>query len=142
MGIEADKSLDRRWFDEVINQRRDDLVEELLAEDYRLHFPGMPSVDAAGHRQLLQGFLAGFEDWHEQVDVVLAEGGRVVVWVTGTGTHTGDFQGIPATGRRVRVTGVGMGRIAGGKVAEAWACFDALGLLQQLGAAPVPTPAG
>ena len=142
MGTEANKSCYRRWFEEVINQRRGDLVDELLTADYRLHFPGMPPVDADGHRLLLQGFLAGFEDWREQVDVLVAEGDRVVAWVTGTGTHTGDFQGIPATGRRVRVTGVGMGRIADGRIAEAWACFDALGMLQQLGAAPEPVPAG
>lgn len=142
MSLQANKTLFLRWFDEVTNQRRLELLDEVLADDYRLHFPGMPPLDKNGHRQLGQGFLTGFEDWHEQVEAAVAEGDRVIAWLTGTGTHTGEFQGIAATGRQVAVTGVGMARIADGRIAEMWACFDTLGMLQQLGAAPEPVAAG
>lgn len=58
-----------------------------------------------------------------------------------SGTHSGEFQGVPATGRQVVATGIGIGRIADGHIAEAWAAYDALGLLQQLGAADAAPPA-
>lgn len=130
----------RRWFDEVINERNLSLAEGLLAPGYRLHFPGLPEpLDAAGHLRMLSTFLSGFSDWQETVEDVIAEDDRVAVRMTGRGTHDGDFQGIPATGRAVLVEGVGIGRVAGQQIVEAWAAYDALGMLQQLGAVPGPT---
>jgi predicted ester cyclase len=61
-----------------------------------------------------------------------------VIRVAGRGTHEGEFQGIPPTGRQVAATGVGIGRIQDGRIAEAWAAYDALGVMQQLGAIPAP----
>jgi steroid delta-isomerase-like uncharacterized protein len=131
------RALYRRWFEDVVSRRDAGLAEELLAPDYRLHFPGMPGpVDAAGHRQLLDVFWTAFPDWTETVDDVVAERDRVVVRVTGRGTHEGPFQGIPPTGKRVTATGIGIGRIEDGRIAEAWAEYDALGLLMQLDATP------
>jgi steroid delta-isomerase-like uncharacterized protein len=118
------------------------LADALLADGYALHFPGLPGpVDRAGHKGLVAAFRAGFPDWRETVEDVIAEGARVVVRVTGRGTHRGAFQGLPTTGRAVTATGIGIGRIAGGRIAEAWAAYDALGLLQQLGALPAPAAA-
>lgn len=135
--VEKNRALYRRWFEQVVNLGKIELADEMLADDYRAHFPGAPEpLDAEAHKQMLQAFRTGFSGWHEQIDAVVAEGDRVVVWVTGTGCHTGEFRGIPATGREVRVSGVGMGRIAHGKIAEAWASYDAFGLLTQLGAIP------
>lgn len=137
MSAADNRELYRRWFDEVVNLGKLELADELLADGYQMHMPGAPGpLDAEGHKQMLRAFLDGFADWHESVDTIVAEGDRVVVWVTGTGTHTGEFQGIPSTDRSVTVTGVGMGRIQDGRIAEAWASYDALGLLQQLGAFP------
>lgn len=137
MTTEENRALYRRWFDDVVNLGKLELADDLLADGYVMHMPGAPGpLDSEGHKQMLRAFLTGFADWHESVDAIVAEGDRVVVWVTGTGTHTGDFQGIPPTNRSVTVTGVGMGRIEGGRIAEAWASYDALGLLQQLGAFP------
>jgi steroid delta-isomerase-like uncharacterized protein len=141
MSIADNKTLFLRWFEDVVNQRKLELMDELLAEDYVLHFPGMPVLDRDGHRRLGQAFLTGFADWHEEVEAVLAEGDRTVAWITGTGTHTGEFQGVAPTGRTVSVGGVGMARIHQGTIAEMWACFDTLGLLQQLGALPAPVQA-
>jgi predicted ester cyclase len=128
-----------RWFADVVSRRDAVVAGQLLAPGYRLHFPGMPGpVDAGGHLQLLGAFWTAFPDWTETVDDVVAERDRVVVRVTGSGTHQGPFQGIPPTGKRVTATGIGIGRIAGGRIAEAWAEYDALGLLAQLGAFPRP----
>jgi predicted ester cyclase len=60
---------------------------------------------------------------------------------TARGTHTGDLMGIPPTGREVTVTGIQVERIAGGKLVEGYGTFDALGMLQQLGAVPAGIPA-
>jgi steroid delta-isomerase-like uncharacterized protein len=137
------KALYRRWFEEVVTGRNLALADELLAPDYILHFPGFPApVDHEGHKQLLMMFHRGFPDWQETIDDVVAEGDRVAIRVTGHGTHRGEFQGVPATGRRVVATGVGIGRIENGRIAESWAAYDALGLMQQLGVIPRPERAG
>jgi steroid delta-isomerase-like uncharacterized protein len=132
-------TLYRRWFEEVVSGGELALADELLADDYVLHFPGMPGpVDREGHKGLVTMYRAAFPDWVELVDDVIAEGDRVAIRVTGRGTHRGEFQGIPATGRQVTAGGVGIARIADGRIVEAWAAYDALGLLQQLGALPAP----
>jgi steroid delta-isomerase-like uncharacterized protein len=135
--ITAEAALYRRWFEEVVTRGDLALADELLSDDYVLHFPGVPGpVDREGHKALVRMFRAAFPDWTERVDDVIADGDRVAIRVTGRGTHQGDFQGISATGRAVTASGIGIGRIADGRIAEAWAAYDALGLLQQLGALP------
>ncbi|WP_448626013.1 ester cyclase [Geodermatophilus sp. URMC 64] len=137
MSIDDNKALYTRWFDSVVNTGDLARAEELLASDYVLHFPGLPGpADRRMHQQLVAMFRTGFPDWVETVEDVVAEGDRVVVRLVGRGTHLGEFQGIPPTGRRVEAQGIGMGRIADGRIAEAWAAYDALGLLQQIGALP------
>jgi steroid delta-isomerase-like uncharacterized protein len=136
---DANKALYRRWFEEVVSEGNLVLADELLADDYTMHFPGLDEpVDREGHKQLVMMFRAGFPDWVETVEDVIAEGNRVVIRVVGQGSHEGEFQGIPPTGRRVIATGVGIGRIANGQIAETWAAYDALGLMRQLGAIPSP----
>jgi predicted ester cyclase len=135
--MDKNKAIYRRWFEEVVTGGCAAVAAELLAPEYVLHFPGMPDpVSPTGHIQLVQMFRAGFPDWVETVDDVIAEDDKVVIRVTGQGTHDGEFQGIPPTGRAVTATGIGIGRIRDGRVVEAWAEYDALGLLLQLGALP------
>jgi predicted ester cyclase len=139
MTTEENKALYRRWFEEVVTGRNLALADELLAPDYVLHFPGLPApVDREGHKQLLMMFHHGFPDWRETIDDVVAEGDRVVIRVTGRGTHQGEFQGIAPTGKQVVATGVGIGRIENGRIAESWAEYDALGMMRQLGVIPPP----
>lgn len=134
MSVEENKTLYRRWFEEVVTGGNLGLVDQLLAENYVLHFPGMPRpIDRTGHKQLVLMFRTAFPDWVETVDDVIGEGDKVVIRVTGTGTHWAEFQGVRPTGNAVKATGVGIGRIAGGRIAEAWGFYDALGMMQQLG---------
>lgn len=139
MSLEENKALYRRWFDEVVNERNMALADELLSDDYVLHFPGMPTpVDREGHKQLLAMFHSAFPDWKETVEDVIAENDRVVIRVTGRGRHEGNFMGVPRSGKEVRAEGVGIGRLAEGQIVESWAAYDALGLMQQIGGVPVP----
>jgi steroid delta-isomerase-like uncharacterized protein len=139
VSIEENKAIYRRWFEDVVTAGDMTLADELLAPDYRLHFPGVPApLDREGHKQLVGMFRSAFPDWVETVEDVIAEGDKVVIRVLGSGTHQGEFQGIPATGKRVSASGVGIGRLANGRIAETWAAYDALGLMQQLGDIPGP----
>ena len=77
---------------------------------------------------------AGFPDLHFTVEDQIAEGDMVVTRWTARGTHTGEFQSIPATGKAIRVAGTDIDRVIDGKSVECWAHVDELGLMQQLGA--------
>jgi predicted ester cyclase len=79
-----------------------------------------------------------FPDLHFTVEDQIAAGDRVVTRWAGTGTHEGEFQGIPPTGRKVRISGIDIDRFASGKVVECWPEVNELGLLQQLGVLPAP----
>jgi len=139
MAVNGNKAIYRRWFEEVVGTGDLALADELLAPGYRLHFPGVPRpLDADGHKSLVAMFRAAFPDWAENVEDVIGEDDRVVIRVTGSGHHRGAFQGIAPTGAHVTATGVGIARIADGRIAEAWAAYDELGLLQQIGAGPPP----
>lgn len=112
------------------------LIDVVFTPGYQLHFPGAPAMDARGHAHLLAGFRAAFPDLRVTVEEQVAEGDRVVNHIRLTGTHEGPFQGVPATHRRVSVTGTNLMRFEGGKIAELWGFLDALGMMQQLGVLP------
>lgn len=139
MSAQENKALYRRWFEEVVTGGNLALADELVGRDYVLHFPGLQApVDLDGHKQLVSMFREAVPDWEESVDDVIGEGDKVVIRVTGRGTHQGDFQGIAPTGNHVTASGVGIARIENGRITEAWAAYDALGLMQQLGALSPP----
>jgi steroid delta-isomerase-like uncharacterized protein len=110
-------------------------VMEQVAPDCRSHVGGQ-TLDREGWKGMGQMFYAGFPDGaHEVVDLI-AEDDRVAVRGRFEGTHTGDFQGIPPTGRRVALDMVLVYRFAGGRVAEHWGYFDGASLMAQLGLLP------
>ena len=139
MGIEQNKALARRFFEEAASQHKPDLIDELFAPDYVLHDPANPMVqDRETFKQFLEGHYVAFPDVQWIVEDVVAEGDRVVVRWTLTGTHQGPLLGIPPTGKKVRMRGISIYRIAGGKIAEEWAVSDVMGFMQQLGVIPAP----
>jgi len=99
----------------------------------------MPPLDRAGFQQFGQAFYAAFPDLRHSVEHQVQESETVVNRLLVRGTHRGDFQGIPATGRTVEVAAITIQRFADGKIVEMDLLFDSLGLLQQLGAVPAPT---
>jgi steroid delta-isomerase-like uncharacterized protein len=143
MSLEANKALARRIWDEVFNQRNLALADELVAPDAVNHEapPDIPARGPESLRAVVTWLTAAFPDLHMAVDQVLAEGDKVMVEVTFSGTHRGPFMGIPATGRRFAQRQIHLVRIAGGKAVEQWGLRDDLGLLQQLGALPAETTA-
>ncbi len=139
MSVEENKTLVRRWLEEGSNQGNATIIDELMAPDFVDHHlpPGVPP-NAEGHKAWLQVARAGFPDIHIAIEDMIAEGDKVVVRTTVTGTQTGAFMGIPPSGKAVRVGAIGITRIADGKFVEYWENFDALGLMRQVGAIPTP----
>lgn len=137
MPVQENKALVQKFIDRM-NKRELDGLEQFFTPDYVDHTrPG----GVEGAMQFYAMFLAAFPDAHITAEDVIAEGDRVVTRLTLTATHRGEFMGLPATGRTIRLSGIDINRIAEGKLAERWANQDDLGVLQQLGIVPVPQPA-
>jgi steroid delta-isomerase-like uncharacterized protein len=134
---EQNKDLVRRLLEDDISQGDMAVAEEIIATDFVDHTnpPGMQH-GLEGHKAIVTLFRGAFPDQWWQIEDMIAEGDRVVARTTMTGTHQGDFFGIPATGRAVRVCGVHILRIADGRIAEHWGNNDDLGLMRQLGVIP------
>lgn len=137
---ERNAAIGRRILVEVWGEGKLEVVDELLAPNYVDHTPRGPEPSsvqgAAGLKQAVTLFRNAFPDLTYRVDLQIVQGELVATRFTATGTHTGTFQDIPPTGRRVTYTGIDMNRIIDGRIVEAWVNYDALGLLQQIGAVP------
>ena len=132
---EENKAVVRRVYTEVMLNDDLSMIPELFADEYVYHSPGSPDVYGPdSFRELVTAYRAAFPDFLQTADLLIAaEGDTVVSRWTSTGTHQGEFLGVPPTGKRVTFTGVVITRVAGGKVVEDWELVDMPGLLQQLG---------
>jgi len=110
--------------------------DELYGTDWIGHFPGMPTLDADGHRQYSEVMRTAFPDLERKIEDMLADGDKVVVRWTARGTQTGEFQGIPPSHKFATSSGITIFRIADGRIVEEWSESDLLGLLQQIDAIP------
>ena len=79
-------------------------------------------------------FRRAFPDFHDSIDIQVAEGDLVVTRFTSMGTHRGTFMGVEPTNRELVWTGISIDRISGDKIVESWAHWDMMGMMQQLGA--------
>ncbi len=143
MSAEENKRAFRRIPEEIINTGNFALVDELFAADYVEHSaipPGMPT-GRAGVQAYFTMLRAAFPDLHFTVDLILGEGDLTAGHISARGTHQGEFMGIAPTGKEVTWSETHIGRYVDGKLAEHWGDGDDLGLLRQLGAAPVEIPA-
>ncbi|MGA2149996.1 MAG: ester cyclase [Bryobacteraceae bacterium] len=137
MSTEESKALVRREYEQGVNKKDFDVRDGALASNYLGHFPGVPPIQGIeAFKQFTSGFFTAFPDLQTTIEDLIAEGDKVAVRQTWRGTHTGDFLGIPPTGKHVVFTSTEFYRVAGGKLAEEWVELDMLGLLQQLGAIP------
>lgn len=135
--IAANKAVIRRFVEEVQNKQDWDAYDELNAPDFvNLSAPPGVPADREGGKVFLQALAAAYPDLHIRIDDMVAEGDTVVTKKTMTGTSTGEFAGMPATGKPVTLQYVDFMRIRDGRIVEHWNCFDQLSWLQQLGLAP------
>jgi steroid delta-isomerase-like uncharacterized protein len=95
---------------------------------------------AEGFKRRIQAVHVAFSDIHARIDDILVQGHRAAWRWTLDATHTGEFMGVPPTGRHVTVTGINIDRVEGDRIVESWSYPDLLGLLRQLWALPEPEP--
>jgi len=135
MSIATNKAIVRRYFEQVLNEQRYDLIDEFLVENIELHGSGLaPGLEVV--KQWLATFAAAFPDGYTTIEDMVAEEDKVVVRTIFNGTHKADMQGIPGTGRTVSMTGITIFRLDNGRITEGWLLNDNLSMMQQLGLMP------
>ena len=136
MSTQANKQIVRRYQEIYNSNQLDDLLE--VVSENLLTPKIMAGVPAGieGAKAAHQIMLTGFPDYQTVIDDLIAEGDKVVARITMSGTNTGAFMGIPATGKFISFTGMYMARIENGKIVEHWGEEDGVSLLAQLGVLP------
>ncbi len=132
---EQNKTLTRRFYDEVFNKKNFTAIDELCAPGFVDHnaAPGQaPGVQ--GLKDWCRQFLQAFPDLHATVHEMIAEGDFVVARITCQGTHTGTFMGAAPTGRTVTFSGLDMVRIKGGRATDVWHEGNDAVVMMELGA--------
>ena len=140
MATEQDKALIGRFIEEIFNQGNMSLADELLAPDFVEHEqlpPGIPN-GREGVKAMTSMMRSAFPDFKATIEDILADGDKVVIRTTWSGTQKGEFMGIPATGKRMSIGVIDIIRVSKGKFVEHWGQMDAMGMMQQLGAIPAP----
>ena len=134
----SNKALMSRFTD-FINTASEDLAKELISPHAIFHVPGRPEPlqGPSGYLAIIGMMRAGFPDIQWTLDEMIAEGDKVAARFTMRGAHKGTFFGVPASGKKIEVKAMNFYRLAEGKIVEEHGQPDLLGLLQQIGAAPI-----
>jgi predicted ester cyclase len=144
MSQESNKAVVRRVLDDVFAGGKFDLLDELLQPDFVNHNilgtgEETHSVGIEAMKREMMGVHSSMSDISIEVVHLLADGDFVMTYAISKGTHSGQFFGIPGTGRPVRTPAMSIVRMADGKMAERWNIIDLYGTLQQIGAVPGPS---
>jgi predicted ester cyclase len=132
---EENKRVVRGYFEEL--DRRKATPVDLCAPCFTFYIAGFPPMDLQATIRFAAMFFDALPDLSHPLDELIAEGDRVAFRCRYDGTHTGaEFMGVPASGRHITMTGIGIMRIANGRVAEFWVSPDRMTLMQQIGALP------
>ncbi len=130
--LDESKDLVRRYYEQVINGRDLDAVEEFFADERIVE----------GVRRGCFAYFQAFPDLHVSVDELIAEGDRVFVRSTMTGTHDGEYKGLPPTGRNIASESAEVFRIADGRFVGYWCLANVAGLMRQLTEEPIAAATG
>jgi len=133
------KALTRRLYDEIINEGNLNLIDDYFHDDYVEHeqIPGIPA-DKEGPRVFFTMARAAFPDFHLAVEDMLQDGSKVVVRARASGTHKGEFMGIPPTGNKFDVALIDIMEFRDEKLAGHWGVMDMAAMMEQLGVAGPP----
>ena len=131
--------ISRRLVEEVWNNRKLDVVNELVAPAHKNIDTNSPDLGNGpeGYKRLVALYTTAFPDLRVKLNDTISEGDKIVMAWTVTGTHQGDLRGIAPTNKKVSVEGITISRHANGKIVESRASWDMLGMMQQLGVVPV-----
>lgn len=133
---EENKAIIRRNMEEVYNKGDISVLDEIMSPDIVIH-SGLGEIKGSEtYKQVHSQTRKAFPDFHFTIDDMVAEGDMVAVRLTLTGTHKGEFMGIPPTGKKIKGDWALFYRFAGGKEVEVWEYTDSLAFFQQLGVSP------
>ncbi len=141
MSVENNKAAVRHFWEDHLSAGNATLCEGDFAPNAVNHDPNSPPVPPGpeGISQLITIYRAAFPDLSATVEDMVAEGDEVAYRLTFRGTHRGEMMGLPPTGKQVTYAGIGIDKVVDGTIVEMWLNFDALGMLQQVGAIPSPS---
>lgn len=136
--VERNKAVIRRIFDEIINQGKLDVADELLTPDTDVHVPfADPGDGPQALKKIVGGLREGFPDLHLEIDEILGEDDLIAVsWHSTQQTHLGSYRGLPPTRKAVRISGIDMMRLRDGRVSMFSMHLDELGAVRQMGVVP------
>jgi steroid delta-isomerase-like uncharacterized protein len=132
---QAHKELFGRLYHSIWNERRLEFIEHVIADTHAISDPTVAggAVGPSAYRRQVERFLTGLPDLHFEVDDTITEKDKLVVYWTITGTHRGEFLGVPPTNKKVSFSGITINQIRNGKIIESTVIWDGLGLLEQFG---------
>ena len=128
----------RRFFDEVLDGGRLELIDRLAKPESVLHAPlGGLEPGPEGLKKFVTSLREGFPNFNAKIDDLITSGDKVIVrWRSAQQTHLGPYRGIPPTGREIHMTGIEIFRMENGQIAECWIELDQLGAVRQMGVIP------
>jgi predicted ester cyclase len=138
MSSEDNKALIRDWLTGV-DTGKAEVIDDFLSGEVVDHNPPPfqgPATGIAGARDAFNYALGAFSDFKHEIVAQFADGDYVISRIVGRGRHTGDFMGVPATGKDVTMEGIAIHRVVDGRIVEHWAQVDAANMLMQMGAIP------
>jgi steroid delta-isomerase-like uncharacterized protein len=136
------KTTVERIFTEFVNQANEATFDELVDANLKEHEQLPPGFEQSseGVKQMFRAFRGGFPDLNFKIDQLIAADDKVVIRLTVTGTHEGQFMNMPATGKKVSYSVIDIFRLANGKIIEHWGISDNLTMMTQLGVIPEGPP--
>jgi len=134
------KSIVRRLYEEAWNKRKLEMASQLISPSHALHGPLYtgPAIGPEVYKGQVAIFVAGFPDLRFEIEDTVAEQDKVVVCWTLSGTHKGEFMGVPATNKKVSVDGITIHVLAKGIIMDTYISLDMWGIMQQLGVVSAP----
>jgi steroid delta-isomerase-like uncharacterized protein len=146
VSAKENKEKARRLMEEAFGQGNTNVVDEVLHPDFVCYDPNSEAGEVRGADTIkgeIEYFRQAVPDLTYTVEDQIAEGDKVVTRYRATGTHQGEFFGVPGTGNRIEMSGIQIDRFEeGGKMVEEWPEYDLLGAMRQMGAIPEPQQAG
>jgi steroid delta-isomerase-like uncharacterized protein len=127
------KDVVRRYWNGKWNERRSEILDELLTPDVAYHGPSMSMNGREEYKQVYNVFRSALHDTRLEIDDLIAEGDKVVSRVSLQCVHGGEFEGLPPTGREIALDAYTVFRLVDGKIAEEWEIIDELGMMRQIG---------
>lgn len=140
MSLEKNKELARKLVEEVLNQRKINMVDNLLIPDFIEHEelpPGIPAGREAP-KVLFTMLHNAFPDFKATIEHLIAEEDKVILHMKWTGTHQGEFMGVAPTGKSISINVIDIIAIDDGRFTEHWGVMDRMTMMQQLGVIPAP----